>query len=1064
MPPLSLPQRRLPKQPPPKAQNTMATSEYRIMEKMGTGSFGVVFKVCRVTDHQVFVMKRIPLLGLTTPQRRDAAQEIILMRDLHHPCVVSQRDAFLFNEHDLCLVMDYYDGGDMDTHVAAQRELDMYFDLDQVMLWFVQLVLGAQYLHAHNVVHRDIKIHNVFIRSRDMSVVLGDFGISERLGADMTSHTWATAATMGGPPGSSSSSFTSAPAVANGASVGSPSPLRMNDGDDKAPSLPISGGLYSPTPVAAEAAAAPPFPSLYQQAPWSSGQWGAESPLYSPKLSPYEPLVHIRQMSTSSNAVSSCSPGSQRRRLHSGVDGVDAMEAAMKGTPLYMAPEVLQGGAASPKSDVWSLGCVLYELLALRHPFESRDLAPLVMRVLRGQREPLPAHFPRPIADLINRMLCLDAGQRPSCEEVLTVPCVRAYVDLWRSLRTPLDVPSSPSECALTRQLQAWQENIAAWNARHPGDPRGKSLHYTELRRQLLSPACAPAEEHENAERRAVEAARAALLTAQPSGLIGSASSLGMGGASQGGGGAHDGIFYGATGERLVGAAGGELQSIPSAREGAVGMAPSDSMRPYMLYDVAPEPAAGAARGAAGLADAKAAAGKAVDGCPSMPSRRPSGSPSPCPVQAGDLAVTGHKIGNDRNPFGLPPPPTDATHSEDSPIGSAAAGKRRHRQARQREPATPQQNAKSVRHNGKAEPKGKLSNGAASPAIDGFAAVPTTSPAGSLRSFQLQRGFSASLPSLLCEHGTALGGAIDEDVAFFRAYHNVSDMRCASLEEIAQAVMELRQRVQERLRHQRVLTDIEVLHERHGSALLRSMPHVLHVLEVAAAAAAAGEGHGDPPAGAQPWMSPEGVYVDMVRQIDEQRSGRERLQLDTGSEERVAGISYAEKLPVGRPMPPRIRELREAAALAQAAASEEARRRARLLPSESRRDSTCAQSSGVSSSSAVSMRFADPAAPLMVASTDGGRSASRTAAAELRRWRPYLERRNRLSAELTGVFDATTLRAVYSYYRTCALLQRDATVVRRLVPDRQQWTALPSIEELAVLDRQLEGVLEKQPR
>lgn len=44
------------------------------------------------------------------------------------------------------------------------------------------------------------------------------------------------------------------------------------------------------------------------------------------------------------------------------------------GTPLYMSPEVLGGGGYSWKSDVWSLGCVLYELAMLRSPFKCEGL------------------------------------------------------------------------------------------------------------------------------------------------------------------------------------------------------------------------------------------------------------------------------------------------------------------------------------------------------------------------------------------------------------------------------------------------------------------------------------------------------------------------------------------------------------------------------------------------------------------------------------------------------------------------------------------------------------------
>ncbi len=60
------------------------------------------------------------------------------------------------------------------------------------------------------------------------------------------------------------------------------------------------------------------------------------------------------------------------------------------GTPLYMAPEVLRGKGHDAKSDIWSLGCVLYELCMLRSPFYSADstMVALFQRIVAGKYAP----------------------------------------------------------------------------------------------------------------------------------------------------------------------------------------------------------------------------------------------------------------------------------------------------------------------------------------------------------------------------------------------------------------------------------------------------------------------------------------------------------------------------------------------------------------------------------------------------------------------------------------------------------------------------------------------------
>jgi serine/threonine protein kinase len=63
------------------------------------------------------------------------------------------------------------------------------------------------------------------------------------------------------------------------------------------------------------------------------------------------------------------------------------------GTPSYISPELCEGRPYNQKSDIWSLGCILYEMCALKRAFEAPTLPALVLKIMRGNFQPLPAHY-----------------------------------------------------------------------------------------------------------------------------------------------------------------------------------------------------------------------------------------------------------------------------------------------------------------------------------------------------------------------------------------------------------------------------------------------------------------------------------------------------------------------------------------------------------------------------------------------------------------------------------------------------------------------------------------------
>ncbi|XP_069017582.1 serine/threonine-protein kinase Nek3 isoform X1 [Embiotoca jacksoni] len=90
------------------------------------------------------------------------------------------------------------------------------------------------------------------------------------------------------------------------------------------------------------------------------------------------------------------------------------------GTPYYVAPEIWDNKPYNNKSDVWSLGCVLYELCTLRHPFQASSWKSLILKVCRGAYPALPNHLPYELQYLVKQMFKTNPKDRPSLHTILT--------------------------------------------------------------------------------------------------------------------------------------------------------------------------------------------------------------------------------------------------------------------------------------------------------------------------------------------------------------------------------------------------------------------------------------------------------------------------------------------------------------------------------------------------------------------------------------------------------------------------------------------------------------------
>ncbi|KAA6383661.1 MAG: putative serine/threonine-protein kinase Nek1, partial [Streblomastix strix] len=247
-------------------------------------SFGAAVLVKHKENQKIYILKEVNISHLGKKEKDECINEVDNLQNLQHPNIVSNRESFVENEQ-IYIIMNYTDGEDLFQRIQKQK--GQFIPEDEILNYFVQICLAIKHIHDRKILHRDIKLQNIFLTSKNI-VKLGNFGIS-----------------------------------------------------------------------------------------------------------------HIQNSTIE-------------------------MSKTSIGNPYYLSPEICKENKYSFKSDIWALGCVLYDLVALKRAFEAK--------ILKGEYAPITGgEYSSALINLISRMLRLNPKQRPTIDEILHSPIIQNKINSFLS-------------------------------------------------------------------------------------------------------------------------------------------------------------------------------------------------------------------------------------------------------------------------------------------------------------------------------------------------------------------------------------------------------------------------------------------------------------------------------------------------------------------------------------------------------------------------------------------------------------------------------------------------------
>lgn len=158
------------------------------------------------------------------------------------------------------------------------------------------------------------------------------------------------------------------------------------------------------------------------------------------------------------------------------------------GTPYYMSPEQMKKDHYNEKSDLWSLGCLIYELCSLVPPFTAPNQRLLAVKIKEGSFRPIPSKYSVNLQSCVSSMLRQTPNARPSLDELLELPFLRKALELHGGVFAKKDEKSKviAQPKAITDTTEAKRDLLSSSDTSVKSEKRSAELEKIENERTTL--------------------------------------------------------------------------------------------------------------------------------------------------------------------------------------------------------------------------------------------------------------------------------------------------------------------------------------------------------------------------------------------------------------------------------------------------------------------------------------------------------------------------------------------------------------------------------------------------